>query len=124
MLPILVFLRVAIITELFCIIPKLRGHHRSRNIESIVSQAKSLAKQGIQEIIFISQITTNYGKDIYVKPLLAKLLNELSKVSIPCIRIHYVYTTGLTDEVIKAFKDSKILYLILFCHFSIVIQIS
>jgi len=91
----------------FCIIPKLRGPQRSRTIESIVSEAKSLAKKGIQEIILISQITTNYGQDIYGKPSLAKLLNELSKVSVPWIRIHYAYPTGLTDEVIRAFKDSK-----------------
>ena len=91
----------------FCIIPKLRGPQRSRPIESIVSEAKSLAKQGIQEIILISQITTNYGQDIYGKPSLAKLLNELSKVPIPWIRIHYAYPTGLTDEVIRAFKDSE-----------------
>ena len=91
----------------FCIIPKLRGPQRSRTIESIVSEAKSLAKKGIQEIILISQITTNYGQDIYGKPSLAKLLNELSKVSIPWIRIHYAYPTGLTDEVIRAFKDSE-----------------
>ncbi|MBO6971216.1 MAG: 30S ribosomal protein S12 methylthiotransferase RimO [Prochlorococcus marinus CUG1431] len=91
----------------FCIIPKLRGPQRSRTIESIVSEAKSLVKQGIQEIILISQITTNYGQDIYGKPSLAKLLNELSKVSIPWIRIHYAYPTGLTDEVIRAFKNSK-----------------
>ncbi|MBO6959620.1 MAG: 30S ribosomal protein S12 methylthiotransferase RimO [Prochlorococcus marinus CUG1438] len=91
----------------FCIIPKLRGPQRSRTIESIVSEAKSLANQGIQEIILISQITTNYGQDIYGKPSLAKLLNELSNVPIPWIRIHYAYPTGLTDEVIKAFKDSK-----------------
>jgi len=91
----------------FCIIPKLRGPQRSRTIESIVSEAKSLAKQGVQEIILISQITTNYGQDIYGKPSLAKLLNELSKVPIPWIRIHYAYPTGLTDEVIRAFKDSE-----------------
>ncbi|WP_288246614.1 30S ribosomal protein S12 methylthiotransferase RimO [uncultured Prochlorococcus sp.] len=91
----------------FCIIPKLRGPQRSRTIESIVSEAENLAKQGIQEIILISQITTNYGQDIYGKPSLAKLLNELSKVQIPWIRIHYAYPTGLTDEVIRAFKDSR-----------------
>ena len=91
----------------FCIIPKLRGPQRSRDIESIVSEAKNLAAQGIQEIILISQITTNYGQDIYGKPSLARLLKELSKVSVPWIRIHYAYPTGLTDEVIKAFKDSN-----------------
>ena len=91
----------------FCIIPKLRGPQRSRTIESIVTEAKSLAEKGIKEIILISQITTNYGQDIYGKPTLAKLLDELSKVSVPWIRIHYAYPTGLTDEVIRAFKESK-----------------
>tara|TARA_B100001989_G_scaffold237447_1_gene200105 strand:- start:211 stop:573 length:363 start_codon:yes stop_codon:yes gene_type:complete len=52
----------------FCIIPKLRGPQRSRTIESIVSEAESLVSKGIQEIILISQITTNYGQDIYGKP--------------------------------------------------------
>ena len=106
----------------FCIIPKLRGPQRSRTIESVVSEAKSLAKQGIQEIILISQITTNYGQDIYGKPSLAKLLNELSKVPIPWIRIHYAYPTGLTNEVLELSKIQRISYLTLTCHFSIVIQ--
>ena len=91
----------------FCIIPKLRGPQRSRTIESIVLEAKNLAAQGVQEIIIISQITTNYGLDVYGKPSLAKLLNALSKVEVPWIRIHYAYPTGLTDDVIKAFKNSK-----------------
>ncbi len=91
----------------FCIIPKLRGPQRSRTIESIVLEAKNLAKQGIKEIILISQITTNYGQDIYGKPSLAILLDQLSTVSVPWIRIHYAYPTGLTDQVIRAFKNSK-----------------
>ena len=91
----------------FCIIPKLRGPQRSRSIESIVSEAHKLASQGIKEIILISQITTNYGKDIYGKPSLSKLLNALSKVPIPWIRVHYAYPTGLTDEVIDVFKNSS-----------------
>ncbi len=90
----------------FCIIPKLRGSQRSRTIESIVSEAKNLAAQGIKELLLISQITTNYGKDIYKKPCLAELLIALSSVDIPWIRVHYAYPTGLTSDVIKAFKES------------------
>ena len=85
----------------------MRGPQRSRTIESIISEAKILAKEGIQEIILISQIANNYGQDIYGKPSLAKLLSELSKVTSPWIRIHYAYPTGLTDEVIRAVKHSK-----------------
>jgi len=89
----------------FCIIPKLRGKQRSRTIESIVSEANQLSKQGVKELILISQITTNYGLDIYGKPALAELLRELGNVMIPWIRVHYAYPTGLTSDVIKAFKE-------------------
>ncbi|WGV28969.1 30S ribosomal protein S12 methylthiotransferase RimO [Halotia branconii] len=90
----------------FCIIPYLRGNQRSRTIESIVAEAKQLASQGVQEIILISQITTNYGLDIYGKPKLAELLRALAKVDVPWIRVHYAYPTGLTLDVITAFKET------------------
>ncbi len=90
----------------FCIIPHLRGNQRSRSIESIVAEAESLAAQGVREIILISQITTNYGTDLYGKPMLAKLLIELGKVDVPWIRIHYAYPTGLTSEVLAAIKNT------------------
>ncbi|AFZ47544.1 SSU ribosomal protein S12P methylthiotransferase [Cyanobacterium stanieri PCC 7202] len=90
----------------FCIIPHLRGKQRSRTIESIVNEAKQLADQGVQELILISQITTNYGVDIYGEPKLAELLRALGKVDIPWIRIHYAYPTGLTDKVIEAIRET------------------
>lgn len=90
----------------FCIIPHLRGNQRSRSIESIVTEAQQLADQGVQEIILISQITTNYGLDLYGEPKLAELLRALGKVDIPWIRIHYAYPTGLTEKVIDAIRDT------------------
>jgi ribosomal protein S12 methylthiotransferase len=90
----------------FCIIPHLRGNQRSRSIESIVTEAQQLADQGVQEIILISQITTNYGLDIYGEPKLAELLRALGKVNIPWIRIHYAYPTGLTPKVIEAIQET------------------
>jgi ribosomal protein S12 methylthiotransferase len=90
----------------FCIIPHLRGKQRSRTIESIVAEAEQLANQGVKEIILISQITTNYGLDIYGKPKLAELLRALGKVDVPWIRMHYAYPTGLTPEVIAAIKET------------------
>ncbi len=90
----------------FCIIPHLRGKQRSRTLESIVAEAHQLAEQGVQEIILISQITTNYGVDLYGKPKLAELLQELGKVDVPWIRIHYAYPTGLTSNVIEAIKNT------------------
>jgi ribosomal protein S12 methylthiotransferase len=90
----------------FCIIPHLRGNQRSRSIESIVSEAQQLAEQGVQEIILISQITTNYGLDLYGEPKLAELLRALGKVDIPWIRMHYAYPTGLTPKVIAAIRET------------------
>lgn len=90
----------------FCIIPQLRGKQRSRPIESIVAEAQQLADQGVQEIVLISQITTNYGLDLYGEPKLAELLQALGKVNIPWIRVHYAYPTGLTPKVIAAIQET------------------
>jgi len=89
----------------FCIIPHLRGKQRSRSIESIVKEAHTLAEQGVNEIILISQITTNYGVDLYGEPKLAELLYALAEVDVPWIRMHYAYPTGLTPKVIKAIQE-------------------
>ncbi len=89
----------------FCIIPKLRGNQRSRTIDSIVEEARQLANQGVKELILISQITTNYGIDLYGEPRLGDLLRALGEVEIPWIRVHYAYPTGLTPEVLAAFSE-------------------
>ena len=91
----------------FCIIPHLRGNQRSRTIESIVTEANQLASEGVREIILISQITTNYGLDIYGEPRLAELIRVLGAVDIPWIRMHYAYPTGLTPKVMAAMQETS-----------------
>jgi ribosomal protein S12 methylthiotransferase len=90
----------------FCIIPHLRGNQRSRSIESIVAEAHQLAAEGVQELILISQISTNYGLDLYGKPSLAELLRALGEVDVPWIRVHYAYPTGLTPAVLAAIQET------------------
>jgi len=90
----------------FCIIPHLRGNQRSRTIESIVAEANQLASEGVREIILISQITTNYGLDIYGEPRLAELIRALGAVDIPWVRMHYAYPTGLTPKVMAAMQET------------------
>ncbi len=90
----------------FCIIPHLRGNQRSRSIESIVTEAQQLADQGVQELILISQISTNYGLDRYGEPRLAELITALGEVSIPWIRMLYAYPTGLTPKVLEAIRST------------------
>ena len=48
----------------FCTIPQMRGFQRSRTIESLVAEARSLESQGVSELVLISQDTTRYGEDL------------------------------------------------------------
>lgn len=90
----------------FCIIPKMRGHYRSRSIESIVTEAKQLAAQGVKELLLISQDTTFYGIDRGERGALPKLLRALNDVDgIEWIRLLYLYPTTITAEVIDAIAD-------------------
>lgn len=86
----------------YCIIPKLRGHYRSYPMEALLEQAKSLAADGIKELILVAQETTLYGTDIYGKKALPDLLKELCKIDgIEWIRILYCYPEEITDELIE-----------------------
>ena len=49
----------------FCIIPAVRGRHRSRPMESIVDEVKRLADEGVREVVLVAQDTTWYGRDLY-----------------------------------------------------------
>ena len=90
----------------YCIIPKLRGKYRSRHIEDIVSEAETLAKDGIRELIVIAQDTTRYGIDLYGEYRLPDLLQELCKIDgIHWIRVHYLYPEVITDDLISVFKN-------------------
>ena len=85
----------------YCIIPYLRGDYHSRKMEDIIEEAKKLVKKGVTEIILIAQDTTGYGIDLYKKPMLAKLLEELNKIEgLGWIRIMYAYPTQMTDELL------------------------
>ena len=92
----------------YCSIPKIRGPFVSRKMEDILEEAQKLAKEGIEEVIVIAQDTTKYGMDIYNKPMLAKLLSEISKInSIKWIRFLYVYPETITDELIDVVKNNS-----------------
>ena len=94
----------------FCAIPKIRGNHRSRKIEDIVSEAKRYAEQGAKEINLIAHETTFYGYDIYNKMSLPELLEEISKIDgIEWIRVLYQNPIIINDEVIESmFKIKKV----------------
>lgn len=85
----------------FCIIPAVRGRHRSRPIESIVDEAKRLADEGVREVVLIAQDTTWYGRDLYGEFKLAELLARLARIEgIDWFRLFYAYPTHLSDAIL------------------------
>ena len=85
----------------YCAIPKIRGKFRSREMENIIQEAKSLAENGVKELIVVAQDTTKYGIDLYGELKLAELLKELCKIDgIEWIRTLYCYPESITDELI------------------------
>ena len=94
----------------FCAIPMIRGKFRSRNIDSLIDEAKTLAANGVRELNVIAQDTTRYGEDIYGEPSLDKLLTELCKIDgLHWIRVLYCYPDSITDSLIDVMaKEDKI----------------
>lgn len=100
----------------FCVIPQMRGRHRSRTIESVVAEVRALVAEGVKEINLISQDTTYYGMDLWeekagprqkVDPTrgvtLVHLLHELQKIEGDFwIRLLYTHPAHWSDELIAA----------------------
>ncbi|MDQ2970651.1 MAG: 30S ribosomal protein S12 methylthiotransferase RimO, partial [Acidobacteriota bacterium] len=86
----------------FCTIPQMRGFQRSRTIESLVAEAKSLEAQGVSELVLISQDTTRYGEDLGMKRGgLARLVEALlEQTGFPWIRFLYAYPKTLDASVL------------------------
>ena len=91
----------------FCAIPLMRGKHKSKPIEDLVTEAKNLAKNGVKELILIAQDLTYYGLDLYKSRRLADLLTALSEVDgIEWIRLHYAFPTGFPEDVLQVIREN------------------
>ena len=98
----------------FCVIPQMRGRHRSRTVESVVREVRALVAEGVREINLISQDTTYYGMDLWTQragptqPVdsargvtLSRLLEELNAVEGDFwIRLLYTHPAHWSDELI------------------------
>ncbi|MDB4589345.1 30S ribosomal protein S12 methylthiotransferase RimO [Verrucomicrobia bacterium] len=114
----------------FCIIPRMRGSHRSRQPEDIVQEAKAMVRDGIKEINLISQDSTYYGMDLrenhkrnIASPqkfkeasealpedasTLSSLLRQLNAIEGDFwIRILYTHPAHWTDELIQTIAECK-----------------
>ncbi|MEB3195724.1 MAG: 30S ribosomal protein S12 methylthiotransferase RimO [Candidatus Sericytochromatia bacterium] len=90
----------------FCIIPQLRGGHRSRPIETIVEEARQLVAGGTREVVLIAQDSTRYGLDRYGRAALPELLAALNEVEgLNWIRLHYAYPMYVNDALFEAMRN-------------------
>lgn len=92
----------------YCVIPSIRGSYRSRSIEEVVAEAKSLVKNGARELVVIAQDTTRYGIDLYGEYKLGELLERLAEIeNLKWIRLHYLYPELLTDSLLETIAKSN-----------------
>ncbi|MEY2879707.1 MAG: hypothetical protein RLZZ15_2087, partial [Verrucomicrobiota bacterium] len=103
----------------FCIIPQIRGRHRSRSVASVVAEARQLVAEGVKELNLISQDTTFFGMDTWEQrpnprtpvdstrgTALTTLLRELN--AIPgdfWIRLLYTHPAHWSDELIRTIAE-------------------
>ena len=105
----------------FCVIPQMRGRHRSRTIDSVVAEARQLVAQGVREINLISQDTTYFGMDLWEQkagprqpvdsargPTIVKLIEALDQIEGDFwIRLLYTHPAHWSNELIAALAQSR-----------------
>ncbi len=105
----------------FCVIPQMRGRHRSRTIASVVAEARQLVANGAKEINLISQDTTYFGMDLWAEkagprqpvdssrgPTLSRLLEELDQIDGEFwIRLLYTHPAHWSGELIRTIAQSR-----------------
>ena len=103
----------------FCVIPQMRGKHRSRPAQSVLAEIRGLVSEGVREINLISQDTTYYGMDLWPKkagprqpidsaqgPTLAGLLREIQKIEGEFwVRLLYTHPAHWSDELIETIAE-------------------
>lgn len=91
----------------YCAIPIITGAYKSRDIESIVDEAKWLAHKGVKELQLIAQDLTYYGLDIYHEHKLPELVSRLSEINgIEWIRLHYGYPNNFPYQILDVMRDN------------------
>lgn len=92
----------------YCIIPKLRGAYRSREMEHIIEEAKDMVQKGVKEIVIIAQDTSVYGVDLYGEYKISELLRKLCEIDeLKWIRLLYCYPDKITDELIHVIAEEE-----------------
>lgn len=92
----------------YCAIPLIRGGYRSRTMESIEAECKSLVANGAKELVLIAQDTSRYGIDLYGEYSLAKLMARLCRIDgLRWLRVLYCYPDSITDELLDTMAQEE-----------------
>ncbi len=105
----------------FCVIPQMRGRHRSRTPESVLTEIRGLVAEGVREINLISQDTTYFGMDLWPSkagprqpidsrrgPTLAALLREIETIEGDFwVRLLYTHPAHWSDELIETIAQCE-----------------
>ncbi|HBL77926.1 MAG: ribosomal protein S12 methylthiotransferase RimO [Bacteroidetes bacterium GWF2_42_66] len=92
----------------FCAIPQFTGNHKSRSIESLLEEARSLAERGVKELLVIAQDLSYYGIDMYGESKLAELIDKLADIDdLKRIRLHYAYPSKFPMDVLKVMRERE-----------------
>jgi len=103
----------------FCVIPQMRGRHRSRKPESVLAEIRALVAEGVREINLISQDTTYYGMDLWDGkagprqpvdsargPTLVSLLRDIQQIEGEFwVRLLYTHPAHWSDELIQTIAE-------------------
>jgi ribosomal protein S12 methylthiotransferase len=102
----------------FCIIPSMRGDLVSRPVGQVLREAENLVRQGVKELLVISQDTSAYGVDLRykldfvggraVRTRMHELVRELGQLDI-WVRLHYVYPYPHVDDIIPLMAEGRVL---------------
>lgn len=89
----------------YCAIPLITGKHKSRSMEDILDEIKSLVSLGVKEFQIIAQELTYYGIDLYGERKIAQLIDEIAKIDgVKWIRLHYAYPNQFPYELLDVMR--------------------
>ncbi|MBD5301709.1 MAG: 30S ribosomal protein S12 methylthiotransferase RimO [Bacteroides sp.] len=92
----------------FCAIPLITGRHKSRPIEEILEEVKTLTKEGVKEFNVIAQDLSSYGLDRYGRHALAELIDRMADIEgVEWIRLHYAYPADFPYDVLDVMAQRE-----------------
>lgn len=92
----------------FCIIPKIRGKHRSKPLEQLKAETEALVAQGVRELVMVAEDSTWYGRDRYGSDRLPDAIRTVADVpGVRWVRVMYAYPNGLPKGLTEVLREHR-----------------